>query len=192
MGGKISHHLLISLWKTSWDNTRGFGLHSSVALMLPLLLTHAAKLMGQPWALSQGGPEQHVWCFTDCVPVAAGGDASKPGCMRVAGLSSHAVIGTDPVCRRPEVGQAFPGRRNQEWMSSMAVSHLLWAQGNGISSSFPFGEVLHRSWSQYCLLSVYMSATLGRAWLLTFTKSSREVKLFRYCACDASILQKGF
>lgn len=60
----------------------------------------------------------------------------------------------------------------------------------GFLPASPLAEGVQRSQSQYCPLSVCMTATLGRAWLPNFTKSSREVKLFQYCAYDASIPQK--
>lgn len=92
-----------------------------------------------------------------------------------------------PCCGRNRSCLPTPsGRATFPWQEKSGVDEQRcrkspsWAQGNGISPSFRIGEVVRRSWSQYCLLCLHMVATLGRAWLLTFTKSSREVKLFHY------------
>lgn len=60
-----------------------------------------------------------------------------------------------------------------------------------MSSSLPFGEAVHRGRSQYCLLSVCMTATSGNAWLTTFTKSSMEVKLFQHRAYNTKNVSRA-
>lgn len=62
-------------------------------VVLSLLLTDLAKLVGQPWEMSQGGPGQRVWCFTDCsLRLPVWGNASKAGCIWITGLSGHATV----------------------------------------------------------------------------------------------------
>lgn len=98
-----------------------------------LIANTLSKVDGAALELSQGGAEQHACFFAGRMPTAAGGDASKPGCMQITGLSSRAVIGTE-TAETPREGNHFAGGRNQEWASSVAVAHLSWSQGRGISS----------------------------------------------------------
>lgn len=91
----------------------------------------------------------------------------------------------------PREGDLSPvGETRSRW-ATWPWAHISWAWGREMSSSLPFGEAVHRGRSQYCLLSVCMTATSGNAWLTTFTKSSMEVKLFQHRAYNTKNVSKA-